>query len=50
LLGIINLGIFFQDGTLSDRIASIIALTIAFIAYIPTIEQTIPPSANIVLT
>jgi hypothetical protein len=38
LLGLINLGIYFQDGTLSDRIASIIALMIAFIAYIPTIE------------
>jgi hypothetical protein len=37
LLGIINLGIFFQNEQLSDRIGSIIALTIAYIAYIPTI-------------
>lgn len=49
LLGIVNLGIFFQDGNLSDRLASIITLVVAFITYIPTIEETIPPTSNIVL-
>ena len=37
LLGLINLGIYFQDGTLSDRLGSIIALMLAFIAFIPAI-------------
>ncbi len=37
LLGLINLGIYFQDQSLSDRIGSIIGLMLAFIAYIPTI-------------
>ncbi len=47
-MGIINLGIYFQNGSLGDRIGSIIALMLAFIAYIPTIEEAIPPSSNIV--
>ena len=38
LLGIINLGIFFQDNNLADRIASIAALMIAFVALFPTIR------------
>ena len=47
LLGIINLGIFFQDNGLADRIASIAALMIAFVALIPTIRSEIPPSPSI---
>lgn len=38
LLGIINLGIFFQDTTLGDRIGSLAALMIAFVALIPVIR------------
>ncbi len=48
LLGLINLGIYFQDENLSDRIGSIIGLMLAFIAYIPTIRSAIPPSSSIV--
>jgi hypothetical protein len=48
LLAIINLGIFFQDNTLADRIASIAALMIAFVALIPTIRDQIPPNPRIV--
>lgn len=48
LLGIINLGIFFQDENLADRIASIAALMIAFVALIPTIREQIPPNPKIV--
>jgi len=48
LLAIINLGIFFQDNSLSDRIASIAALMIAFVALIPTIRDQIPPNPRIV--
>ena len=47
LLGIINLGIFFQDNNLADRIASIAALMIAFVALIPTIRHEIPPSPQV---
>lgn len=38
LLGIINLGIFYQDTGLADRIGSISALMIAFVALIPVIR------------
>jgi hypothetical protein len=48
LLGLINLGIYFQNEELSDRIGSIIGLMLAFIAYIPTIRSAIPPSSNLV--
>ncbi len=48
LLAIINLTIFFQDPTLSDRIANICALMIAFSALIPTIRDQFPPNKNIV--
>jgi hypothetical protein len=48
LLGLINLGIYFQDQDLGSRIGSIIGIMLAFIAYIPTIEAAIPPSSNIV--
>lgn len=48
LLSIINLGIFFQDNGLADRIASIAALMIAFVALIPSIRAQIPPNPKIV--
>jgi hypothetical protein len=48
LLGIINLGIFFQDNSMDDRIGSISALMIAFVALIPTIRDEIPPNPKIV--
>lgn len=47
-LAIINLGIFFQDNNLADRIASVATLMIAFVALIPTIREQIPPSPHIV--
>ncbi len=48
LLAIINLSIFFQDTTLGDRIGSISAIMIAYIALIPTVRSNIPPSPRIV--
>jgi hypothetical protein len=48
LLGIINLGIFFQDHNMDDRIGSLSALMIAFVALIPTIREEIPPNPSIV--
>jgi hypothetical protein len=47
ILGVINLFIFFQDRTLANRIASIATLTLAFIAFIPTINDKIPQTPNI---
>lgn len=49
LLGIINLGIFFQDTGLGDRIGSLAALMIAFVALIPVIREALPPNPNITL-
>ena len=48
LLAVLNLGVFFQDDNLADRIASIASLALAFIAFIPTIREQIPPSPSIV--
>lgn len=39
LLSIINLGIFFQEPGLGDRIGSLSTLLIAFVALIPTIRE-----------
>jgi hypothetical protein len=49
ILGIINLFIFFQERVLADRIAGIATLTLAFIAFIPTINDKIPQTPNIKL-
>jgi len=49
ILGVINLFIFFQDRTLAGRIASIATLTLAFIAFIPTINDKIPQTPSIKL-
>jgi hypothetical protein len=38
-LGVINLGIFFQDVGLADRLASLSALMIAFIALFPVFRS-----------
>jgi hypothetical protein len=48
LLAIINLGIFFQDNNLGDRIGSIAGIIVAFVALIPTIRDEIPPSPKMV--
>jgi hypothetical protein len=49
ILGLINLFIFFQERALANRIAGIATLTLAFIAFIPTINDTIPQTPNIKL-
>jgi len=43
LLGIINLGVFFENEDLGNRIQAISGLMIAFAALIPTIRNQIPP-------
>lgn len=47
-LAIINLGIFFQENSLNERIASIASLMIAFIALNETIRSQIPPHPKVV--
>jgi hypothetical protein len=47
LLGLINLGIFFQDENLNDRLGSIIGLVVALITYIPIIDATCPPTPKL---
>jgi hypothetical protein len=49
VLGFINLLIFFQDNRLADRIAVIATLTLAFIAFIPTINEQIPETPYVKL-
>lgn len=49
VLGFINLLIFFQDISLAGRIGAIATLTLAFIAFIPTINDQIPQTPNIKL-
>ena len=53
LLGIINLGIFFQDvdqenDSSGKRLLNIGALMIAYTALIPTIRSSIPPASQII--
>lgn len=47
LIAVINLGIFFQDSFLADRINSIAGLMIAFVALIPTIRDQLPPTPQL---
>lgn len=43
LLGIVNLGIFFETEDLGNRIQGLSGLMVAFVALIPTIRSQIPP-------
>lgn len=46
-LDVLNFGILFQDPGLSDRIAAVATLVLAFAALIPTIRDQIPPNPSI---
>jgi uncharacterized membrane protein len=46
---LINLFIFFQDNDLTGRIAAIAVLTLAYVAFIPTINEQIPQTPEIKL-
>lgn len=48
-MGLINLTIFFQDNRLADKIAVIATITLAFIAFLPTINEKIPQTSSIKL-
>ena len=47
ILSAINLGIYYQDcNVLADKIASIATVTLALVAFIPTINDKIPPTKS----
>lgn len=48
LLAIINLFIFFQSNDLGSRIASIATLLVAFMAFLPTVRELIPPTPTVI--
>ena len=47
LLGMINIGIFFQDNGLADRLGTLAGLMIALVALLPVIREQIPPYPNL---
>ena len=50
ILAAINLGIYFQDSNvLADKIASIATVTLALVAFIPTINEKIPQTSMVKL-
>ena len=50
ILAAINLGIYFQDcNVLADKIAGIATVTLALIAFIPTINEKIPQTSIVKL-
>ena len=49
LMGMINIGIFFQEVGLADRIGSLAALMIAYIALIPVFRSELPPTSSITM-
>ena len=50
ILSAINLGVYYQDSNvLADKIASIATVTLALVAFIPTINEKIPPTKTVKL-
>ena len=48
LLGLINMFVFYQSISLSDRIASLATLALAYIAFLPVINTNIPKNPGII--
>lgn len=49
ILGLIGLCVFFQEQGFGSRLATIAVLVLAFVAFLPTINSSIPPSPDIKL-
>ena len=49
VLALINLTIYFQDISFAGRLAVIATITLAFIAFLPTINDKIPQSSVVKL-
>jgi hypothetical protein len=47
ILGLIGLFVFFQEPTLSARLATIAVLALAFVAFLPTINESIPQTPTV---
>ena len=47
LLGVLTLGIFFQEPDLGARIASLATIMMAYVAFLPSIRAELPPSPNV---
>ena len=47
LLGIMNLGIFFQDNGFADRLATIATVMLAYMAFMPVVRSQLPPNPSI---
>lgn len=45
--GFINLVVFFQDNRLADRMGVIATVSLAFIAFLPTINEKIPQTSMV---
>ena len=46
-LGVISLGIYFQDNTLAERVASIATVMIAYVALLPVVRGQLPPHPRV---
>ncbi len=49
ILGAIGLLVFFQEPALSNRLMTIATLILAFVAFLPTINESIPQTPTIKL-
>lgn len=49
ILGLVGLAVFFQEQGFGARLATIAVLVLAFVAFLPTINSSIPQSPNIKL-
>jgi hypothetical protein len=49
ILGFINIIVYFQANNLAEKLAIIATITLAFIAFIPTINETVPSTPEIKL-
>ena len=49
ILGLINIFVFFQQNVMADKMATIATVALAYVAFIPTINATVPNTPEIKL-
>lgn len=49
VLAITNLGIFYEEPRLEDRIVSISSIMVSMVALVPTVRSQIPPTPTVTL-
>lgn len=47
IISTLNLAVFFQDNSLAGRIAAIATILVAYVAFLPTIRERIPPTPEV---